>query len=312
VYTHLLYPQGKIEKGEVREIDSERGEINSRSPWHGTLDLVYGRVGERTQVLQSRAQAPLKIQRPFYPEGPTICHSAMLHTAGGVVGGDRLSISIDLQPQAQVLLTTTAAAKLYRSNGLTAQQTVQMTVGAGACLEWLPLDTIVFEQAAYRQSVRVNLAVGAQWVGWEITRFGRSARGEAFRTGNWRSHTEVWQGERPLWCDRQWLPGSAAVYDGDHGLAGCPVVGSFVWITAPAAWVPTAGSTVPPEWVARARSQMQLTNGEGGVTRLQTGLLCRYRGHSSTEARRWFVEVWDGLRREIQGRSACISRLWGV
>ena len=40
----------------------------------------------------------------------------------------------------------------------------------------------------------------------EITRFGRSARGEKFCFGNWRSHTEVWQQGQPLWIDRQWLP----------------------------------------------------------------------------------------------------------
>ncbi len=277
-----------------------------RAAWHGTLQLTYGREGDATQILHSRSQAPLKLQRPFYPEGPGVCHSVMLHTAGGVVGGDRLSIDIDVQPQAHALVTTAAAAKIYRSNGLTAQQTVQINVGAGACLEWLPLDTIVFQQAQYRQELRVNLAAGARWLGWEITRFGRSASGEGFVAGDWRSHTEVWQDDRPLWCDRQWLPGSETTFNGVHGLAGCPVVGSFAFLGA------DLDGSVAADLIATLRSQMSLQSGEGGITRLQAGLLCRYRGHSSTEARRWFVQVWDVVRRSHFGRSVCIPRVWGV
>jgi urease accessory protein len=273
-----------------------------RSAWHGTLQLTYARPGDATQIVQSHSQAPLKLQRPFYPEGAGVCHSVMLHTAGGIVGGDRLSLSIALQPRAQVLLTTAAAAKIYRSNGLTAQQTIDIQVAPGACLEWLPLDTIVFEQAQYRQDLRVELAEGAHWLGWEITRFGRSARGEQFLAGDWRSHTEVWRNGRPLWCDRQWLPGSEVAFHGLHGLAGCPVVGSFAFV----------GVEVDQDCVEQARSQLPLAAGEGGVTRLQSGLLCRYRGHSSTEAKRWFVQVWDQVRRSYLGRAACVPRVWGV
>jgi len=143
------------------------------------------------------------VQRPFYPEEPDVCHSVMLHTAGGVVGGDRLSLNFRLGPNAHTLITTAAAGKIYRSNGLEARQSIQMQVATGACLEWFPQEIIVFNGAIYRQDLRVELDPGASWLGWEITRFGRSARGERFLQGEWRSHTEIWQQGRPLWIDRQ-------------------------------------------------------------------------------------------------------------
>src|SRR5512147_2975608 len=90
---------------------------SSSSSWHGHLELTYGRVGQATQILHSHMQAPLKVQRSLYPEGEEICHTVMLHTAGGIVGGDRLSINIDLQPKTQALITTAAANKIYRTNG---------------------------------------------------------------------------------------------------------------------------------------------------------------------------------------------------
>ncbi|MEH1926952.1 urease accessory protein UreD [Nostoc sp.] len=269
--------------------------------WHGKLNLVYADRQDKTQLIYNHQQAPLKVQRPFYPEGEKVCHSVILHTAGGIVGGDRLSSNIHLQPQAQALITTAAASKIYRSNGLQARQTIEMQVDAGACLEWLPQETILFNGAIYRQDLRVELAIGGSWLGWEITRFGRSARGEKFYIGEWRSHTEIWQKDVPLWIDRQYLPGSEDIFHSPHGLAGKPIVGSLVWV----------GGAVSAEVVEKTRN---LWNGEGeaGVSRLQHGLLCRYRGASTSEVRNWFIDVWQLLRVSFLNRGNCIPRVWQV
>ncbi|HYW21723.1 MAG TPA: urease accessory protein UreD [Nodularia sp. (in: cyanobacteria)] len=269
--------------------------------WHGKLNLVYADHLNSTQLIYSHNQAPLKVQRPFYPEGAKVCHSVMLHTAGGVVGGDRLSSNIHLQANAQALITTAAASKIYRSEGLQARQNIDIQVDAGACLEWLPQETIVFNGAIYRQDLRVELAPGGCWLGWEITRFGRTARGEKFLEGEWRSHTEIWQQGVPLWIDRQYLPGSEAVFHSPHGLAGQPIAGSLVWV----------GSDVSGEMLAKARSLWD-GSGEVGMTRLQNGFLCRYRGASTSEVRNWFTVVWELLRVNFLHRGGCVPRVWQV
>nr|WP_233501636.1 urease accessory protein UreD [Acaryochloris thomasi] len=269
--------------------------------WQGQLHLIYGCDAEATKVQHCRAQAPLKVQRPFYPEGPEVCHSVMLHTAGGVVGGDLLSTDIQLQARSHVVLTTASANKIYRSNGREARQTIQIRVEPDAILEWLPQETIVFNQAIYRQDLTVELSPGASWLGWEITRFGRSARGETFVAGDWRSQTQVYRQGRPLWIDRQWLPGCPDTWHSPHGLAGCPVVGSFAWV----------GQAVTTELVAQARTLGQNQQGTG-VTRLQQGMLCRYRGHSSREARQWFTQVWNLIRQAAWNRRACPPRVWQI
>ncbi|WP_017652692.1 urease accessory protein UreD [Fortiea contorta] len=269
--------------------------------WHGQLNLVYADRHNSTQLIYNHHQAPLKVQRPFYPEGEKVCHSIILHTAGGIVGGDRLSSKIHLQPDAQAVITTAAASKIYRSNGLPATQTINLKIDTGACLEWLPQETILFNDGIYRQDLRVELATGASFLGWEITRFGRTARGEKFYSGEWRSHTEIWQHNIPLWIDRQWLPGNQDVFHSPHGLSGKPIVGTFVWV----------GDVVSAEIVETARN---LWNGEGetGVTLLTHGFLCRYRGDSTSEVRNWFMAVWQMLRISVWKRSNCIPRVWQV
>lgn len=277
-------------------------ETDSSGGWHGQLDLKFVYSRGATQLAHRQVQAPLKVQRPFYPEGPKVAHSVVLHTAGGLVEGDRLSFDLQLEPNAQALITTAAAGKVYRSNGLEAQQTIQINVAAGACLEWLPQETIIFNGAIYRQDLRVELAPGATWLGWEITRLGRSARGEKFLQGNWRSRTEVWRQGQPLWIDPQWLKGGEVMLDSPHGLAGYPVVGSLVWI----------GPAVSSDLVAKARSLWASTNyqGDAGVTCLPEGLLCRYRGPSTAEVRNWFIDVWHLLRLSFLERPVCIPRVW--
>ena len=273
-----------------------------QASWLGVARLSYAVESGRCIPTQTYTRAPLRVQRPLYPEGEELCHSVLVHTAGGLVGGDSLEVQLAAAPRAQVLLTTAAASKVYGSSPeLSSSQTVEISLAPGSCLEWMPQDTIVFNQAHYRQQLRVNLAPGAVWGGWEITRFGRSARGETFERGQWRSQIEVWQNDRPLWCDRQQLVGGSAPLHSPNGLAGYPVVGSFALL----------GYGFETSHIEALRQLWPSDQaGDAGVTRLQAGVLCRYRGPSSQAARRWFVAVWQYLRPYYLGRSGAASRLW--
>ena len=303
---------------------------SDQSRWHGSLELRFALAHGKTQPIHTYAKAPLKVQRPFYPEGLGVCHTVLLHTAGGMVGGDRLSQDIHLESGTHALITTAAASKAYGRGSYSAslkndsaslkkpqaslkndsaslnqpetRQIIRLQVETGACLELLPQETIVFNGAVYRQDLRVELAPGASWLGWEITRFGRSARGERFVEGNWRSHTEVWQQGHPQWIDRQWLPASEVTFSSPYGLAGQPVVGTLVLV----------GEAVSSQIIEQARELWSAREyvGEAGVTQLMSGLLCRYRGGSTEEVRHWFTEVWQLLRINLFGRPIIKPRVW--
>ena len=274
------------------------------SSWQGTLKLTYQQRGETTQPTQVYTQAPYKLQRPFYPQGKDICYSTIFHTAGGMVSSDHLSQSIHLYPHTHAVITTTAASKIYRSNGYTALQTVNLELVENACLEYLPRETIVFNGAQYRQHLKVNLASTATWLGWEIVRFGRSARGEQFLQGDWRSLTEVWQNNRIIWLDRPWLPAGKQVLESPHDLGGYPLMGTLVWL----------GKPVPPEIITEVRTLWKhtATTGEAGTTQLISGLLCRYRGNSRAEVIDWFIEIWRLLRQWDGKKTPVTPRVWQV
>ncbi len=275
--------------------------------WQGRLQLTYRHQQGQTQAIEHQGTAPLKVQRSFYPESTAICHNTILHTAGGIVGGDKLNIDIDLQSQARAVITTAAAGKIYGSNGAIATQKIVQNIGEYACLEWLPQETIVFDGAIFHQHLHVNLAATASWLGWEITRFGRTARGERFTSGIWKSATEVYRQDMPIWIDRQLLVGGETI-DSANSLAGYPIVGSLAWIGVGS--LDSPDRMVSKDLVNSARSLFDGDPRKMGVTRLTEGLLCRYRGDSTTEVRRWFTAVWHLLRHSFLESPPIHLRVW--
>jgi urease accessory protein len=271
--------------------------------WHGNLELVYTSKSQQTLISHAVVKAPLKIQRPFYPEGQEVCHSIALHTAGGIVGGDLLTQKIQLQPHANAVITTAAATKIYRSSGNWARQAIKIEIEPQATLEWLPQETIVFAGAKYHQDLQIELAPTASYCGWEITRFGRTARQEKFLEGEWRSNTEIWQNGVPLWIDRQFLHGSEASCSSLNALAGSAVVGTFIYL----------GRSIDRKIIPQVRHFWSEKGypGNGGVTEiLHGGLLCRYRGNSTSNVRHWFTEIWHLLRSSLFDRSMIRPRVW--
>lgn len=274
-------------------------ELDPVPGWRGHLQLTYRYDRSTTQAIRHQGTAPLKVQRSFYPESSAICHNTILHTAGGIVGGDKLGIEIELQPQSRAVITTAAAGKIYGSNGQIASQSIVQNIGDNACLEWLPQETIIFDRAICHQHLRVNLSASATWLGWQIDRFGRTARGERFTRGEWKSATEVYRAGKPVWIDRQVLYGDEMV-DSPHSLAGYPIVGSLAWI----------GSAVSKDLAIETRSLFAGEPSKIGVTRLTEGLLCRYRGDSTTEVRQWFTAVWHLLRHSFLNSPPIHLRVW--
>ena len=272
------------------------------SSWAGELELEFAKRNQQTVLARNYTVAPWKTQRSLYPEGEEVCHCILLHTAGGLVGGDRLSAKIYLQPQSQALITTAAASKIYRSKGAESLQNIQIRLDEGASLEWFPQETIIFSEAQYRQQTKIELASNATLTMWEIVRFGRTARGEKFLDGNWRSHTEVWRDQSPLWIDRQYLNGNSEMLGSPNGLNNYVIAANFIFV----------GAVVETELITQMRSTWEQGNYQGmsGVTRSLSGLVCRYFGNSSSDARKWFQQIWLLLRVSYRDRAICVPRVW--
>lgn len=270
--------------------------------WQGKINLVYEYNESKTKVKSAYHQSPFKLQRAFYPEGDSICHSVILHTAGGIVGGDILTQNIHLLPNSKVFITTPAATKIYRTQEKKAFQNIVIKLENDTYLEYLPQESIVFNECQYQQKMTVELGDNSTWLAWEIMRFGRTARGETFTQGQWLNYTEVWHNHQPLWIDRQSLQGESNLFFAINGLAGKSVIGNLTLIST--------GNQKEVIGEIRELINRQFSDLIVGVTTLQQGLLCRYHGDSISEAKTCLTAIWQLLRQKFGKNSLNKSRFW--
>ncbi len=266
--------------------------------WAARLALHFERRAGRTVLAHRSHEGPLAVQKPFYPEGD-VCHVYVLHPPGGVVGGDRLAIEIEVASDAHALITTPAAGKVYRSGGPASIQEQRLSVASGAALEWLPQETILYSQCCASLSTRVTLVPGARFIGWEVLCLGRPAAGERFDAGVCRHRLELWCQGRPLLIERSTITGGSELLRAPWGFGGRTVSGTFLATPADEMTLATVREAVAVE-----REDLF------SATLLDPVLLCRYLGDSAESARRCFTDAWRAVRPGLLGREAHPPRIW--
>jgi urease accessory protein len=307
------------------------------APSEARLTLGFTDDNGVTRLTDRRHFGPLRVQKALYPEHPSVCHAVIIHPPGGVVGGDQLRIDIDLGAQTNALITTPGAAKWYKANGHVSRQQVGLSVAAGAALEWLPQETIFFNQAHVMLDHHVALAADARYIGTEILCFGRTASGETFNQGRIGQHTTIRRDGKLLWWEQGVLNGDGEGMHSPLALAGNTVCATLIavgnkpftadLIAGLRAMKSMSASTenitnvtdtdTGTSTAATAYSGQVLVDGmdldpsaKTGITQIKTVLVARYLGHSSAAARAWVSHCWQQIRPALLERPAIVPRIW--
>ena len=196
-------------------------------PWHASLQLDYTLEGTRT-VARHAHNGPLHILQSLYPEGDAVCHNVLAHPPGGLVGGDTLDITATVGPGAHGLVTTPGATRFYRSTGERALQRTHLTLAEGARLEWLPLEALCYNACNAENHLTLNLAPGAECMGWDVTALGLPHAGQPFETGRFVQHIEA----PGLWLERGVIDAADhRLLESPLGLAGQRCMASLFFVT---------------------------------------------------------------------------------
>jgi urease accessory protein len=184
--------------------------------WHARLQLDYACEAGRS-VARFSHDGPLRILQSLWPEGAPVCHNVLVHPPGGLVGGDTLEIGVQAVAGSHGLVTTPGASRFYRSEGEAAVQDVRIRLAAGARLEWLPLEALYYSGCRAENRLRMQLAAGAQLLGWDVAALGLPQAGQPFARGSVLQHIEL----EGAWLERGRIAADdVRLMDGPLGLAG--------------------------------------------------------------------------------------------
>lgn len=120
----------------------------------------------------------------------------------GLCGGDTFAIDITVHPGARAVVVMQAASRILgMSDGAKASQSVSLSVGTGAQLEYYPGLTIPFADSSLSQRINVSADRDARVGILESWAMGRHSRGEHLRFRRLSSRTLVSVGGQPVFAD---------------------------------------------------------------------------------------------------------------
>ena len=265
----------------------------------GQLQLAFATNGSsRTDVVERRWCFPLRMTVPLYldPADRGMAFVYVQNPTGGVFAGDDLTVSVDARAGSRVHLTTQSATKVNRMDKGFARQHIDVRVGDGSYVEYIPDVLIPQGRSRYAQTLRVELGARASFIGTELLAPGRVGHGERFEYSSLRFDTTVVAGDETLMSESLDLvperraPASRGLLGGSDYLATLIAVTS---LDQPAA---TLASSLDEALAASSDVR-------GGAGELPTGsgAMARVLADSAPAARRALDTAWEVARHSLAG-----------
>lgn len=273
---------------------------------HGVAEIDFALRDGATRLTHLFQHDPLRVLFPYAGAGePPV--AALVTTSGGLVAGDRVDVRVRLAEGAAAHVTASAAEKVYRSQGAETRVAQRFAVAPGASLEFLPPETILFDAARLRRTAKIELALGAGFLGGGIIVFGRRASREAFTRGLLREVWEVWRDGCLVWGDALHIDGDVAAVMDDpaciDNAAACATL-----ILAP----PLHDPRTLIDGVRDVLAQSAAPGLRAGATLVAGLLVARWLGTDALALRRAYADLACHLRKVALGLPPRLPRLWNV
>jgi urease accessory protein len=263
----------------------------------GAVELAFARRGVTSRVAHLYQRTPCRALFPHAEAGQPAL-AMLLNSAGGLTGGDRVTVTVTAEAAASATVTSAAAEKIYRSLGPDCAIDVGLDVGEGAWLEWLPQETILFAGSRLHRNITTRVAATGRLLATEMLVFGRVARGERWTGGALRERWLIERAGDLAWYDAMRLDGGTI--DKPAGFAGAEAFATAIYVGADA-----------ERHLSLAR---ELTDGamcRAGATLVNGILLARFLG-AAAMVRAALARYIGALRHAAAGLFAQAPRAWQI
>jgi len=166
----------------------------------GTGRIEVAVEGGRTQLRRLYQDGCARILLPVDRAARSL-EAVAINTSGGLTGGDQMAWLAMAKSGSSLTLTTQACEKVYRARDDHAAVRVDLEVGPGARIDWLPQETILFDGAALSRTLEADLAAEASLLVIEAVVLGRTAMGETVRRGALRDRWRIRREGRLVFAD---------------------------------------------------------------------------------------------------------------
>ncbi len=279
---------------------SEKSDVLASKGWKGRINIVLSERHNTTVLSELEHEGPLRIQRPFYPEGE-LCHIYLIHPPGGLVGGDLLEIRVKANTGAQALFTSPGSTRFYRSAGDFATMELRMDIESGSSLEWFPQENIFFPGAKAKINTTIALQENAKFMGWDINCLGMPVKNEKFLSGQVDNRFLLKRNGKPLLLERLRVS-SVGQLEAQSGLRGYPMQASFF-------------ATGCNELILEKVKENLLAAKPvypWGATLIEDLLIVRVLGERTEKIQAMLIPVWKLLRPLLLNKDAVVPRIWAT
>jgi urease accessory protein len=193
---------------------------------HGEAIVALDCVAGKARLVRLGQKGSAKAILPQVGDVPEV---VFLNTSGGLTGGDTLSFRLTLGAGVRAVATTQTAERAYRAGAGEAKVSVDLAIGTGGSVDWLPQETILFDASALHRRTTIDLAGDAGCLALEAVVLGRSAMGEVVRQLAFRDTRSIRRDGMPVMLEPLVL-GAAALQAGSAVLGGARAFASLVML----------------------------------------------------------------------------------
>jgi urease accessory protein len=246
---------------------STRSSVPAALRAQGRIEASFLRDADgRTQAASLEEAGGYRMRFPRRHARHAPCEGALINTGGGMAGGDQLSVCLLAGEGTNVVVSTPAAERVYRSTGPDTAVDVALRLQAGARLAWLPQETILFAGARLARRLEVDLDASATLVVAEAAIFGRAAMAEKPGKGLFADRWRIRRDGRLIHAEQTRLDGPIAK------LLARPAIGDGGTAVATAAMI----SPEAEDRIDAARIALRDAGCECGVSAWKGMLLARF------------------------------------
>jgi urease accessory protein len=254
----------------------------------------------QTRLVKDFAKVPFHLTGELtHDDGLPDAATVYIQTpTAGIAQGDRHAVEVTVDAGAKAHVTGQSATKVLRMERNFGATTVDLSVGDGGYLEYLPEPTICHRDARYRQDLSLSLGADAAAVVGEVLIPGRLARGEAFAFDHAYLRTEASGPDGLLFADANDLRPAAEDPRRPGVLGDHRVLGTLYAVGDADLSDPLHERVADREGV------------RAGATALpnDAGAMVRVLGDDTEPVRRAMRAAWDEARQRLVGAPAPTRR----